>query len=249
MNAELIARLNRARALTMDNPEAQDEIDAAILDIAALSATPQAAQVPVEKLGDTCIDGGACHHRCATLCYRRQHCEHFSDYSGPWRYSEPQAAQVPAAWVAMVTELVRHIEGETCTHEETYRGGAIWEICRECGAKWADDEGGKPEFTWPACVEAANAMLASAQPQAAQVPEGLTPRHWRLIDFALWRLIRAAYDRAEAAVQDKAGRFYSPSALEAFMRDATDAEAARGIVSAAIKANGWDAAAQAQGVG
>jgi len=31
-----------------------------------------------------------------------------------------------------------------CTHEETYRGGAIWEICSSCGAKWADDEGGKP---------------------------------------------------------------------------------------------------------
>ena len=33
----------------------------------------------------------------------------------------------------------------TCLHEETYRGGSIWEICSLCGAKWADDEGGKPK--------------------------------------------------------------------------------------------------------
>ncbi len=33
----------------------------------------------------------------------------------------------------------------TCTHEETHRGGTIWEICGNCGMKWADDEGGKPE--------------------------------------------------------------------------------------------------------
>lgn len=27
-----------------------------------------------------------------------------------------------------------------CAHDETYRGGTIWTICRTCGAKWADDE-------------------------------------------------------------------------------------------------------------
>jgi ribosomal protein L37AE/L43A len=32
----------------------------------------------------------------------------------------------------------------TCLHEETHRGGAIWEICDQCGMKWADDEGGMP---------------------------------------------------------------------------------------------------------
>ena len=32
----------------------------------------------------------------------------------------------------------------TCLHEDTHRGGVIWEICSSCGAKWADDEGGKP---------------------------------------------------------------------------------------------------------
>ena len=32
----------------------------------------------------------------------------------------------------------------TCMHEETYRGGSIWEICSMCGKRWADDRGGKP---------------------------------------------------------------------------------------------------------
>ncbi len=36
-----------------------------------------------------------------------------------------------------------------CTHEETYRGGVLWEVCKQCGAKWADDEGGKSRFQWP----------------------------------------------------------------------------------------------------
>jgi len=40
--------------------------------------------------------------------------------------------------------VLEFAERNTCTHEETHRGGAIWEICSYCGKKWADDEGGKP---------------------------------------------------------------------------------------------------------
>jgi hypothetical protein len=36
-----------------------------------------------------------------------------------------------------------------CSHDETHRGGAIWEICDHCEMQWADDEGGKPKFNWP----------------------------------------------------------------------------------------------------
>lgn len=61
---------------------------------------------------------------------------------------------------SVLADLVRHIEGQTCTHEETHRGGAIWEICDMCGMQWADDRGGKPEFKWPDCVERARAILA-----------------------------------------------------------------------------------------
>lgn len=46
--------------------------------------------------------------------------------------------------VAILTALIRYAEKQTCLHEETYHGGAIWEICGHCGMKWADDEGGKP---------------------------------------------------------------------------------------------------------
>ena len=50
-----------------------------------------------------------------------------------------------------------------CSHDETYRGGAIWEICRQCGEKWADDEGGKPEFKWPEWVLRTEKAIATIQ--------------------------------------------------------------------------------------
>ena len=78
----------------------------------------------------------------------------------------PQCTQpvpsIPESWKQLVKELVFEVERKTCTHEETYRGGFMWEICESCGAKWADDEGGKPEFKWPKVVEKARDMLAAA---------------------------------------------------------------------------------------
>ena len=44
--------------------------------------------------------------------------------------------------VALLEALLAHIDAETCTHEETHRGGAIWTICDGCGRQWADDRGG-----------------------------------------------------------------------------------------------------------
>lgn len=57
------------------------------------------------------------------------------------------------------TDLLFWAERQICTHEETHRGGAIWEICDMCGAKWADDEGGKPEFSWPSEILGARKAL------------------------------------------------------------------------------------------
>ena len=71
------------------------------------------------------------------------------------------------AALQLIADLVRHIDRETCTHEETHRGGAIWEICDSCGSMWADDKGGKPEFKWPDCVEKARAFLDAARKQGA----------------------------------------------------------------------------------
>ena len=45
--------------------------------------------------------------------------------------------------------LLAYSERRICTHDETYRGGVIWEICESCGKKWADDKGGKPVFKYP----------------------------------------------------------------------------------------------------
>ena len=69
------------------------------------------------------------------------------------------ATAMMASAIALVGGLVTHIEHETCTHEDTHRGGAIWEICNGCGAKWADDRGGKPKFKWPSIVLAARKFL------------------------------------------------------------------------------------------
>lgn len=45
----------------------------------------------------------------------------------------------------LMTGALADIERNTCEHEDTHRGGSIWEICDSCGKKWADDEGGKPD--------------------------------------------------------------------------------------------------------
>lgn len=68
--------------------------------------------------------------------------------------------------IAAIDDLVDWAHRQICPHEETHRGGAIWEICSSCGAKWADDEGGKPEFKLP--EEVVNAERVSAALQAAE---------------------------------------------------------------------------------
>ena len=47
-------------------------------------------------------------------------------------------------FIRQFESLLIYAEQQVCLHEETHRGGVIWEICDSCGAKWADDEGGKP---------------------------------------------------------------------------------------------------------
>lgn len=41
-----------------------------------------------------------------------------------------------------LSALLAHVDRETCTHEETHRGGFLWTICDACGRKWSDDRGG-----------------------------------------------------------------------------------------------------------
>ena len=56
--------------------------------------------------------------------------------------------------------LLDRDERNTCQHEETHRSGFLWEICDVCGAKWADDMGGKTEWKDPLEWVAARAALA-----------------------------------------------------------------------------------------
>jgi len=59
--------------------------------------------------------------------------------------------------------LLGRDQANTCRHETTKRGGAIWEICDECGQAWADDKGGKPDWKDPAEWDAARALLAKLE--------------------------------------------------------------------------------------
>lgn len=70
-------------------------------------------------------------------------------------------------------KVLDYAEKRTCTHEETYRGGSIWEICDSCGMKWADDEGGKPDnaHQFPKVLEDARSFLEKKKPTF----QGITP--------------------------------------------------------------------------
>ena len=56
--------------------------------------------------------------------------------------------------------LLKRDEMNTCQHEETHRGGVIWEICDRCGTKWADDQGGRPAWKDPAEWDQARSVLS-----------------------------------------------------------------------------------------
>lgn len=68
---------------------------------------------------------------------------------------------------AALDALLDRDKRNTCQHENTHRGGAIWEICDDCGAKWADDRGGKPNWEdppeWDAAEESLTALDALEQ--------------------------------------------------------------------------------------
>jgi hypothetical protein len=67
-----------------------------------------------------------------------------------------------AALVEALRALLNHVDRETCVHESTHRGGAIWTICDGCGMEWADDRGGFVPHTDAVAVAQARATLALA---------------------------------------------------------------------------------------
>lgn len=60
---------------------------------------------------------------------------------------------------ASLKDMLANYDCNTCTHEDTYRGGAIWTICEGCGRKWADDEGGFIPYVEPLFVSCARQLL------------------------------------------------------------------------------------------
>lgn len=61
----------------------------------------------------------------------------------------------------IVNNLLSYVHAKECLHEDTYRGGAIWTICRSCGRKWADDDGGFEEYATPKAISNMEEALAA----------------------------------------------------------------------------------------
>jgi len=59
--------------------------------------------------------------------------------------------------------LINKAESLVCCHENRHRGGAIWEICDDCGRAWADDRGGFKKHTeWKELTAARTALNGHA---------------------------------------------------------------------------------------
>lgn len=82
-------------------------------------------------------------------------------WPGTPKYPDPRIAVLTKA----LEDLIKYSERQICGHEDTHRGGSIWEICDSCGQSWADDRGGKPEFEWPEEIQEANLALAQVKSQ------------------------------------------------------------------------------------
>lgn len=72
-----------------------------------------------------------------------------------------------------LNQMLCQRENDTCQHEETSRGGTIWEICNQCGCKWADDEGGRPEYKTPKDITQGYETLTKLDAFLEAVPDDL----------------------------------------------------------------------------
>lgn len=94
------------------------------------------------------------------------------------RYIDRARAAITAyqaeAWqgepVAVLRQLLDHVDRETCVHEDTHRGGFIWTICGQCGRRWADDEGGFVPYADPPDVARARIICESLPPAPKATP-------------------------------------------------------------------------------
>jgi len=117
---------------------------------------------------------------------------------GAHKEREGLATQNHTLRVAL-SEVTRYAEVQVCTHEETHRGGAIWEICDSCGASWADDRGGKPAFREDMAITSARNALALPDTSA----EILRARDARVLRDAAERL------ESHDFVMNSSGKWYA----------------------------------------
>ena len=89
----------------------------------------------------------------------QQHVDPVATYGRLHNFARAIEAEVRKQDTELIRQMLEYIEQNTCQHEETHRGGAIWEICDGCNAQWVDDYGGKPNFAWAPIVLAARARL------------------------------------------------------------------------------------------
>jgi hypothetical protein len=86
----------------------------------------------------------------------------------------PVEPGLAAQEVERLKNALRHLlerdERNTCQHEDTHRGGVIWEICCDCGSQWADDQGGRPEWKDPPEWVEARAALSAPRPAQTKGP-------------------------------------------------------------------------------
>lgn len=80
-----------------------------------------------------------------------------------WRRFATEQKRKSATAANHIAQLLKHIDANTCCHEETYRGGAIWTICSSCGKKWADDEGGFAAYEEPPAIASAREFVLGTQ--------------------------------------------------------------------------------------
>jgi hypothetical protein len=80
-----------------------------------------------------------------------------------WRSASADSADQIRKLREALEWCVNKIDAEICTHEETYRGGSIWTICRNCDMKWADDRGGFKPYSEPKELSAARSALKETE--------------------------------------------------------------------------------------
>lgn len=85
-------------------------------------------------------------------------------------------------------DLLDEHDRNTCTHENTKRGGVIWTICEDCGMKWADDEGGfQPHQDSP---KVARARVLLAKWRRFKSPSPPPPAATQRVRVAVYRHAR-----------------------------------------------------------